>query len=124
MALPDVTSLTLGDDKSNSSEHRIRTDLYEERKTPLSGIGVFATALIQSGTRVFCEDPLFLLPYEAHQVHLYKTIKALPGGKETEFWALAPSLTPSKDISQIETLREFYGGNTNCEKRRRELVER
>ncbi|KAH8802514.1 hypothetical protein F5884DRAFT_473730 [Xylogone sp. PMI_703] len=107
VALTDVPRLSLIGSKLADSEHRIRSDLYEERTTPWSGIGAFATSVIPSGTRIFCEDPLFILPDDIDHVQLYSFVKALPAEKEAAFWALAAS-KPNKDVSHIENLRRYY----------------
>jgi hypothetical protein len=105
----DSSSLYLNGDECGV-ESFTRTDLYEERSTPYSGIGAFATTLIPSGTRIFCEDPLFILPDAGHAIQLYKAVKSLPEKKQAAFWALAATSKPSRDNSLIESLRKYYRG--------------
>lgn len=68
--------------------------LYEERETPGKGIGLFATAPIQSGTRVLSEDPLIVLPDEADTVDLYGHIRSLNVEGQKQFWGLAAVMKP------------------------------
>ncbi|EWC47870.1 hypothetical protein DRE_02752 [Drechslerella stenobrocha 248] len=82
-----------------------RHDLYEERETPLAGIGAFATVAIPSGTRIFCEESFVMLPETAAHLDLHRAVAALPDDKRAEFWALAASSKPSKDVAWVATLR-------------------
>ncbi|KAH8896773.1 SET domain-containing protein [Thozetella sp. PMI_491] len=95
----------------STGEHQVRTDLYEEKRTPQSGIGAFATTFIPAGTRIFCEEPLLMLPNEAYHLSLYKAVKDLPENEEASFWALAASINPGSDISHIADLRSYYHDN-------------
>ena len=113
MALPDFSGCGVGYQDGSSPDHHVRTDLYEERTTPGSGIGAFATGFIASGTRIFCEEALVLLPDDADHVHLYKAVKPFTEEKATAFWRLAAASKPSKDTSHIDSIRDSYGGNTD-----------
>ncbi len=95
----------------SGNQYATRTDLYDERRTVYSGIGAFATNFIPSGTRLFCEEALFLLPNEADQVELYKIVKALPEKQQDAFWGLAASPIPKGETSHIESIRKSYQGN-------------
>ncbi|KAK6540512.1 hypothetical protein TWF694_009303 [Orbilia ellipsospora] len=109
---PDLSSLTIKDGgsadekkKKGEADSFVRRDLYEERQTLESGIGVFATVVIPSGTRIFCEESVVMLPDAAGQLELYQAVKALSGGKSQMYWNLAGSTKPSKDVGWIDTLR-------------------
>ncbi|KAK6345843.1 hypothetical protein TWF730_010186 [Orbilia blumenaviensis] len=82
-----------------------RRDLYEERQTPESGIGAFATALIPLGTRLFCEESIILLPDDAGHVELYAAVKKLGKEEQELFWGLAASTKAGKDVEWIDILR-------------------
>lgn len=110
MIPPSSSCSKQGDSRVIDSKDGVRSDLYEERTTPSSGIGAFATSFIPSGTRIFCESPLILLPDDAGHVDLYKLVTWLPESKQADFWSLAAS-KPNKEVSHIESLRKSYAGN-------------
>ncbi|KAF3938630.1 hypothetical protein ABW19_dt0203004 [Dactylella cylindrospora] len=99
---PDISTLSL---KVSRGTSYARRDLYEERQTLEAGIGAFATTRIPSGTRLFCEEPLVILPDEAGHLDLHGAVKALPGDKQTLYWNLAASSKPSKNVAWIDALR-------------------
>ncbi|RVD84859.1 uncharacterized protein DFL_003196 [Arthrobotrys flagrans] len=103
----DISTLTLNDVplKSPTPGSYTRRDLYEERQTPEAGIGAFATTTIPSGTRIFCEESLIMLPDEAGHVEVYNAVKALEPKKQEMYWALAASTKASRDVGWIEKLR-------------------
>ncbi|EPS40040.1 hypothetical protein H072_6181 [Dactylellina haptotyla CBS 200.50] len=111
---PDISPLTLKDTSGEAEaeggpETFVRTDLYEERQTPESGIGAFATSLISSGTRIFCEESIVMLPDYAGQLELHRMVKALPDDKQKMFWNLAASSKPGKAVAWIDLLRASCG---------------
>ena len=88
--------------------------LYEERKTPHAGIGMFAKGTIPPGTRIICEEALISLPDEADILELYQVINALPADKQTSFWELSGH-KHKHDVDWIATLRSSYDGQyTAC----------
>ncbi|KAK6511136.1 hypothetical protein TWF481_000058 [Arthrobotrys musiformis] len=109
----DISTLSLAEilPKPDSNVTKIpsytRRDLYEERQTPEAGIGAFATKDIPSGTRIFCEEGILMLPDEAGQVELYNAVKALDGAREKMFWELAASTKPSKNVEWIDEVRQI-----------------
>ncbi|KAK6506517.1 hypothetical protein TWF506_011423 [Arthrobotrys conoides] len=82
-----------------------RRDLYEERQTPEAGIGAFAATSIPSGTRIFCEESIVMLPDEAGHVDVYNAVKSLGEEKQVMYWALAASTKASRDVAWIDRLR-------------------
>ncbi|KAF3912350.1 hypothetical protein AA313_de0206657 [Arthrobotrys entomopaga] len=110
---PDLSYLSIkdvatSDEKNNQSpgpDSYVRRDLYEERQTLENGIGVFATVVIPSGTRIFCEESIVMLPDAAGHLELYQAVKALLENKRKMYWNLVGSTKPSKDVGWIDTLR-------------------
>ncbi|KAF3277924.1 hypothetical protein TWF970_004802 [Orbilia oligospora] len=104
----DISTLTLTDvavKLSTDPGSYTRRDLYEERQTPEAGIGAFAITNIPSGTRIFCEESVVMLPDEADQVEVYNAVKSLGEEKQGMYWALAASTKASRDIGWIDRLR-------------------
>ncbi|KAI0126830.1 hypothetical protein BJ170DRAFT_420717 [Xylariales sp. AK1849] len=97
-------SLDLNDGKSEDTKCT-RTDLYHERQTLSAGIAAFATKDIPSGTRLFCEEALLVVLDATRQLELFDAVMALSKEKQIEFWALAASSKPSKDLAWIDELR-------------------
>ena len=85
--------------------------LFEQRPSPTAGIGVFAVAVIPSGTRILCEAPLFALPDDDDVIACYLAIKDLPLDRQSVFWSLAGCTSPPGDTEWIDELREAYDGN-------------
>ncbi|KAF3084964.1 hypothetical protein TWF102_011745 [Orbilia oligospora] len=109
----DISTLTLTDvavKPSTDPGSYTRRDLYEERQTPEAGIGAFATTNIPSGTRIFCEESIVMLPDEADQVEVYNAVKSLGEEKRGTYWALAASTKASRDIGWIDRLRDASDG--------------
>ncbi|KAK6331603.1 hypothetical protein TWF718_002152 [Orbilia javanica] len=104
----DISTLTLTDVplKPSNPGSYARRDLYEERQTPESGVGAFATTKIPSGTRIFCEESIVMLPDEADHVELYNMVKELAGEKRKMYWDLAASTKAGKDVRWIDKLRD------------------
>jgi hypothetical protein len=88
----------------------IRDDVYEERQTAGSGIALFATAPIASGTRLFCEAPAMVLSDEARQPEVFQAVMALSERDQLAFWKLAASSKPSRDVVWIDDLRRSCRG--------------
>ncbi|KAK6193702.1 putative RNA helicase, partial [Pestalotiopsis sp. IQ-011] len=105
-----VTELERLEGRSGEAPTFVRDDLYEERDTGGAGIAVFATEPIESGTRLFCEEPLIAVPGEATQLDVFRAVAALPVGRRRAYGELAACSKPSKDLDWITELRRSSEG--------------
>lgn len=110
MAVTELERLDSCQGRGNEVPTFVRDDLYEERDTGGAGIAVFATAPIESGTRLFCEEPLIAVPGEATQLEVFRAVAALPAGRRRAYGELAACSKPSKDLDWITELRRSSEG--------------
>lgn len=110
MAVTELERLDSCQGRGGEAPTFVRDDLYEERDTGGAGIAVFATAPIESGTRLFCEEPLIAVPGEATQLDVFRAVAALPAGRRRAYGELAACSKPSKDLDWITELRRSSEG--------------